>query len=98
MHGMGFAYVYAMTTATHTTDNQGAKSMTETETVTVYKFSAYGPCLTLGTLVKETAKFYVYQERGIGGRTRRIKKSTFTHTERCRSCSGGSLYPDGYMD
>ena len=70
---------------------------------TVRKFSAAGPCITLGELVKETAAFYVYKPRfREDGTTRRVGKDRhgLTHTEPCSSCRDHSRtqYPNGYMD
>lgn len=74
----------------------------------VRAFSRCGPCLTLGKLVKETAKFYVYDEWQGGdkyeGRTK-VKKElpgqwSRAHIEPCRSCRdhAQTQYPNGYMD
>ena len=74
----------------------------------VRKFSPCGPCLTIGKLVRETAKFYVYRkwlgcsDDGYVYETeeRRIGKSSLVHTEPCRCCRdhADTSYPHGYMD
>ena len=76
----------------------------ETPPQIVRQFSPCGPCLTIGKLVRETAKFYVYREwRGgdsYADKERRIGKSTLVHTEPCRCCRdhADTSYPNGYMD
>jgi hypothetical protein len=69
----------------------------------VREFSAAGPCLTLGELIKETACFYVFSDRN--GKSGRIAKRTEAryspaHVEPCRSCRDHpeTQYPNGYMD
>lgn len=69
----------------------------------VREFSRCGPCIRLGTLVKETAQFYIY-DAGYEG-VKRIRKElpgrySPAHVEPCRSCRdhGETRYPDGYMD
>ena len=74
----------------------------------VRKFSPCGPCLTIGKLVRETAKFYVYRkwlgcsDDGYVYETeeRRIGKSSLVHTKPCRCCRdhADTSYPNGYMD
>ena len=68
----------------------------------VRRFSAYGPCLTEGRFVNETAQFVVYDEWHGGDRyegRKRIKKER-VHTEPCHSCRdhANTQYPNGYMD
>lgn len=68
----------------------------------VRKFSAAGPCLTLGKLSKETEKFYVYAEWQGGDRyegEHRVMKGR-VHIEPCHSCRDHehTQYPNGYMD
>jgi hypothetical protein len=69
--------------------------------ITVRQFSVAGPCITLGTLLRETAKFYIYQPR-FTERQKRVAKDPhgLTHTEACVSCRdhGRTQYPHGYMD
>ncbi len=78
------------------------------------RFSPAGPCLTLGRLVRETAKFYVYLagRNGTSGPAaemiehRIIKDSrepyrySGAHVEPCLSCTDHpqTQYPNGYMD
>ena len=69
----------------------------------VREFSPAGPCLTLGRLKSETAKFYCYEEWKGGdvfGRLRKVSKSGRAHVEPCRSCRdhAATVYPNGYMD
>jgi len=69
----------------------------------VREFSPAGPCLTLGRLKNETAKFYCYEEWKGGdvfGRLRKVSKSGRAHVEPCRSCRdhAATVYPNGYMD
>jgi len=68
----------------------------------VRTFSAYGPCLTEGELIKTTEKFYVFLNRKAGNRfegERRISR-TKAHIEPCSSCRdhAQTQYPHGYMD
>lgn len=68
----------------------------------VRKFSAIGPCLQQGRLLKETAQFLVYEEWQGGDRyegIHRISKGK-VHTEPCVSCRdhAATAYPNGYMD
>ena len=77
-----------------------------TQPTTVRQFSVVGPCLTLGPLLRETAKFYVYRPRHSGydetPKEKRVGKDKhgFVHTEPCVSCRdhGRTQYPNGYMD
>lgn len=64
---------------------------------TVREFSVYGPCLTRGRLVRETAKFYVVETRE--GDNERLSKRGL-HIEPCRSCRDHpeSHYRDGFWD
>jgi hypothetical protein len=64
----------------------------------IRRFSPAGPCITLGNVIKETAKFYVYSDRH-NGRTKKIKKDS-VHAEPCASCRDHphTCYPNGYMD
>lgn len=71
--------------------------------VIVREFSAAGPCLTIGMLVRETANFYVYLEWKGGdryGNEERLISKPKTHIEPCHSCRdhAQSSYPNGYMD
>ena len=80
----------------------------ESEPTILRKFSPCGPCLTIGKLVRETAKFYMYRkwlgcsDDGYVYETeeRRIGKSSLVHTEPCRCCRdhADTSYPNGYMD
>jgi hypothetical protein len=75
----------------------------------VREFSAAGPCLTTGKLVRETANFYVYLpwhggER-YGPEEKRIARKrpghySAAHVEPCNSCRdhARTQYPNGYMD
>jgi hypothetical protein len=71
---------------------------------TVREFSAAGPCLTLGELVRETPRFYVIKPRpnGYGEEPeRRVgKRGGLVHCEPCRCCLDHpeTQYPDGYLD
>jgi hypothetical protein len=75
-------------------------------TKTVRKFSAAGPCITLGVLLRETASFYVYAPRHSGyddtPKQKRVGKDRYgmVHTEACVSCRdhNRTQYPNGYMD
>ena len=82
--------------------------MTE-ETVLVREFSRAGPCLTLGRLVRETNRFWVYQPWRGGNQydleCRRVAKPSDrryspVHIVACRSCRdhAETSYPNGYMD
>ena len=77
--------------------------MTEKKTPTVREFSSAGPCLTLGPLVKRTAKTFTYNDRIEGGQHRvggwKVQSGHF-HTDPCRSCRDhdATMYPEGYMD
>jgi hypothetical protein len=68
----------------------------------VRTFSAFGPCLTEGQLIKTTDKFYVFLDWKGGDRfegERRISR-TKAHIEPCSSCRdhARTQYPHGYMD
>lgn len=68
----------------------------------VRRFSAVGPCLTEGKLLRETAKFYVYAEWQGMDRfegEKRIAKDR-AHIEPCRCCRDhkATQYPNGHMD
>ena len=68
----------------------------------VRRFSAIGPCLTEGKLLRETDKFFVYAEWQGGDRyegEKRIAKGK-VHLEPCRCCRDHktTMYPNGYMD
>jgi hypothetical protein len=67
----------------------------------VRTFSAYGPCLTEGELIKTTEKFYVFLtgKVEIGSGERRISRAK-AHIEPCSSCRdhARTQYPHGYMD
>jgi hypothetical protein len=75
----------------------------------VRSFSPAGPCLTEGRLVRETARFYIFNE-WLGGDRFRDKESRLAkclpghysraHVEPCSSCRdhARTQYPNGYMD
>ena len=71
--------------------------------IIVRRFSAYGPCLTEGEFVRQTARFVVFNERKSGddytGKQRRMACDA-VHLEPCPSCRDHSRthYPNGYMD
>ena len=71
--------------------------------IIVRRFSAYGPCLTEGVFVRQTARFVVFNEWKGGddytGKQRRIACDA-VHLEPCPSCRDHSRthYPNGYMD
>jgi hypothetical protein len=73
---------------------------------TVRQFSACGPCIPQGKLVRETAKFYVVRdsERGDGREFKLMKRTAEryspNHVEPCPSCQdhAKTQYPNGYMD
>ena len=65
---------------------------------TVREFSAIGPCIEQGAIIRETKHFYVINDR-FTKRVRRIgKKVSGVHTEPCPSCRdhAHSHYPNGY--
>lgn len=75
----------------------------------VREFSAAGPCLTTGKLVRETANFYVYLPWHGGDRygpeekriaRRRPGHYSAAHVEPCSCCRdhARTQYPNGYMD
>jgi hypothetical protein len=75
----------------------------------VREFSAIGPCLTLGKLVRETEQFYVYLPWHGGDKygpeekrtaKRRPGNRSFAHVDPCHSCRdhADTQYPNGYMD
>jgi len=73
----------------------------------VREFSACGPCLTLGRLVRKTAHFYVYNPWRCGNifedREKRVaipEHGSVVHIEACSSCMDHprTSYPNGYMD
>jgi hypothetical protein len=68
-------------------------------TQTVRRFSPCGPCITLGPLTKETAKFYCFASK-YDGRAKKIAKTGAAHVEACHSCRdhAQTCYPNGYMD
>jgi hypothetical protein len=69
-------------------------------TKTVREFSSIGPCITLGTLTRSTAKMVYFttregrEERRGGHRL----ECGLIHVEPCRSCRdhAESQYPNGY--
>lgn len=70
------------------------------EVQTVREFSPCGPCITLGTLTRETSGFYCYEPRhSRDKRERRVGKRK-VHIEPCGSCRdhAQTQYPDGYQD
>ena len=75
----------------------------------VREFSAAGPCLTLGRLVRTTAQFYVYNEWKGGDRydaaERKVRIRTparysGAHIVPCHGCRdhANTQYPNGYDD
>lgn len=69
---------------------------------TVREFSSAGPCLTLGTLVKQTATTITFQESD-GSQNKRggyRLKCGLIHIEACPSCRDHpkTQYPNGLMD
>jgi hypothetical protein len=71
-------------------------------TKTVREFSAAGPCITLGLLVKETPASYVCQPPAWKneGPARVGKRNGIVHIEPCPSCRDHAMtqYPEGYMN
>lgn len=71
---------------------------TTAPTIVVRKFSTVGPCTTVGTLVKITAKFFFFIDRN--GKTGRIARDRheLNHIEPCVSCRDhkATQYPRGY--
>lgn len=71
-------------------------------TILVREFSMSGPCLTLGTMTKRTAKSVTFIDReGKAGRRGGDRlASGLIHTAACRSCRdhAETQYPEGYMD
>lgn len=75
---------------------------------TVRRFSAAGPCLTLGEIVRETEHFYFYKLRQFGYEpdpaviVRKVKKDgeRLVHSKPCVSCMdhAQTQYPRGYED
>jgi hypothetical protein len=69
-------------------------------TITVREFSAAGPCITLGELVRETPKSFFVRDRH--GHVARFGKdrSELRHTAPCCSCRDHATtqYPNGYED
>lgn len=71
--------------------------------VIVREFSAAGPCLRLGRLVKTTPQFFLFNPWQGGDRygeeVRRIARRRH-HIEPCPSCTDHpkTMYPHGYMD
>lgn len=70
---------------------------------TVREFSAIGPCIEQGTLVRETPRFYVFADRFDAGKTRKLMKRTAAHYSPahvvpCPSCRdhARTQYPNGY--
>lgn len=89
--------------------NQNFQGSLMPQVTLVREFSAAGPCLTLGMLVRETEKFYVFYPwrggRKFQAKERRIMKClpgrySGAHTEACHSCRdhAQTQYPRGYMD
>lgn len=73
-------------------------------TKTVREFSRCGPCITRGTLVKETKQFYCFTYAG-ACRLHKIRKPlpghySPAHVEPCPSCRDHpkTQYREGYMD
>lgn len=74
----------------------------------VRAFSCAGPCLILGRLTKETAKFYCFEEWRGGDKYEGAKKVakplpgkySGNHVEPCPSCRdhAKTMYPNGLMD
>jgi len=69
-------------------------------TKTVRRFSAAGPCITLGAFVKRTHKFLVYRDKYNGKEKRIGHAHDLAHVEPCRSCRDHerTMYPHGFMD
>lgn len=73
---------------------------------TLRETNLYGPCVTKGKVIGETAQFLKYQEHPIwGSQIRRVAKSRVglhkgLHTESCPSCRDHpeTMYPAGWMD
>jgi hypothetical protein len=65
---------------------------------TVRQVNWAGPCIELGPLIRETAKFYVFQQhRNRRNREERISKGK-VHLEPCTRCVDhpNTSYPNGY--
>lgn len=71
---------------------------------TVREFSICGPCLPLGTLVRETTKFYVFvTDRQAEKKVAKLAKyasEISIHIAPCSRCEDHPKtgYPHGYMD
>lgn len=67
----------------------------------VREFSRYGPCITIGPIVRETKSFFVVEVVNHHGpnKNKRLKKSNY-HNTPCKSCRDHhqTQYPDGYVD
>jgi hypothetical protein len=70
---------------------------------TVREFNLAGPCIEIGRLVRETSKFYVYNDEFIPGhffdQEKKIGKRR-THIEPCKRCTDHPQtdYPNGYTN
>lgn len=67
-------------------------------TQTVREFSAVGPCIERGALLRETASFFIVADRFNAGAEIRVGKKALIHTEACPSCRDHqhTQYPNGY--
>jgi hypothetical protein len=66
----------------------------------VREFSAAGPCITLGELIRITPRFFIYRDRD-GKECRKGRDGHgLVHVEPCRSCRdhAETSYPHGYMN
>lgn len=78
--------------------------MDENNGKTLREFSAAGPCLTLGRVVRETPNFWFYRKwRGgpdFDPAQTRAGKIPGRHTDPCPSCRDHprTQYPNGYQD
>ena len=67
---------------------------------TVREFSAIGPCISLGEVIKQTPATVTFRERdgSIGRRGGYRLKAGLIHVIACRSCRdhAESQYPNGY--
>jgi len=71
----------------------------------VRNFSPAGPCIVQGELIRETESFYVFNDRFVPGKTRRLAKRlpgkwSGAHIEACPSCRdhAQTQCPNGYCD
>ena len=66
---------------------------------TLRESNAAGPCIPLGTVIRQTSRFWIFNCRFTGEEKRRGKKFS-RHTSPCSCCTDHprTAYPDGYMD